>query len=267
MPRSFGTTNAGPYASAPATGAAGDTYFNTTNKTLYISDGAQWLAIASVVIPPTIQIFSAAGAGTWTMPAAMIWCRVRMVGGGGGGGGGRTSPTARSCGAGGGGAGYSERMYTAAQVGASVPLVVGAGGTGGVGSTGADGLAGGDSTFLAQIGGGGGGGNTGIVAGTVNYNGSTPGAGGTSNGGGTGGMAFAGSPGTMGIYNNVSVTGSGSGGASLLGGGGIGVYAGGLPGNNGRQWGGGGGGAAAASANQPGGDGIRGIIIVEEFYS
>jgi microcystin-dependent protein len=42
MPRSFGTTNSAPYASAPAVGPAGDTYFNTTNKILYVSDGTTW---------------------------------------------------------------------------------------------------------------------------------------------------------------------------------------------------------------------------------
>ena len=45
MPRSFGTTNAAPYASAPPVGAAGDTYFNTTSKTLFLSDGTQWIMV------------------------------------------------------------------------------------------------------------------------------------------------------------------------------------------------------------------------------
>jgi hypothetical protein len=42
MPRAYGITNAAPYASAPAVGAAGDTYFNTTDKSLYVSDGTAW---------------------------------------------------------------------------------------------------------------------------------------------------------------------------------------------------------------------------------
>jgi hypothetical protein len=45
MSRSFGTTNAAPYANPPSVGAAGDTYFNTTNKTLYLSDGTQWIQV------------------------------------------------------------------------------------------------------------------------------------------------------------------------------------------------------------------------------
>jgi hypothetical protein len=42
--RAYGITNAVPYASAPAVGAAGDTYWNTTTKVLYVSDGTAWIA-------------------------------------------------------------------------------------------------------------------------------------------------------------------------------------------------------------------------------
>jgi len=41
--RSYGITNAAPYASVPAVGLAGDTYFNTSVKQLYISDGTSWI--------------------------------------------------------------------------------------------------------------------------------------------------------------------------------------------------------------------------------
>jgi hypothetical protein len=40
--RDYGNTNAAPYASAPAVGAAGDTYWNTTTKALAVSDGVAW---------------------------------------------------------------------------------------------------------------------------------------------------------------------------------------------------------------------------------
>jgi len=40
--RDYGNTNAAPYASAPAIGLAGDSYYNTTEKALYISDGLTW---------------------------------------------------------------------------------------------------------------------------------------------------------------------------------------------------------------------------------
>lgn len=44
--RSYGITNAAPYASAPAVGAAGDTYYNTGSKILYLSDGTAWNAVS-----------------------------------------------------------------------------------------------------------------------------------------------------------------------------------------------------------------------------
>lgn len=42
MSRDYGITNAAPYATAPAVGANGDTYWNTTEKAHYISDGTAW---------------------------------------------------------------------------------------------------------------------------------------------------------------------------------------------------------------------------------
>lgn len=44
MPRAYGITNAAPYATAPAVGVSGDTYWNTTSKILYVSDGTVWVA-------------------------------------------------------------------------------------------------------------------------------------------------------------------------------------------------------------------------------
>src|SRR5215472_11003913 len=52
--RTYGITNAAPYASAPAVGLLGDTYWNTTESALYASDGAAWNKIGP------------AGASSWT---------------------------------------------------------------------------------------------------------------------------------------------------------------------------------------------------------
>ncbi len=41
--RDYGNTNAAPYASAPAVGLTGDTYWNTTEQALYVSTGTAWL--------------------------------------------------------------------------------------------------------------------------------------------------------------------------------------------------------------------------------
>lgn len=72
MPRAYGTTNAAPYAAAPAVGASGDTYFNTTSKLMYLSDGTQWIAIQSGGSGATFDGFtrthaSATGATDTTM--------------------------------------------------------------------------------------------------------------------------------------------------------------------------------------------------------
>ena len=45
MPRSYGVTNTAPWASAPTVGPAGDSYYNTASKQLFLSDGTQWNAI------------------------------------------------------------------------------------------------------------------------------------------------------------------------------------------------------------------------------
>lgn len=51
--RNYGISNAAPYASAPALGPAGDIYFNTTSKLLFVSDGIAWRPF-----PPTYTLVS-----------------------------------------------------------------------------------------------------------------------------------------------------------------------------------------------------------------
>jgi hypothetical protein len=45
--RQSGITNVAPWSAAPTVGPAGDTYFNTTNKMLYVSDGTAWNPVAA----------------------------------------------------------------------------------------------------------------------------------------------------------------------------------------------------------------------------
>ena len=92
--------------------------------------------------------------GTWTKPANVNFVYVECVGGGGGGGSGRrnsTSATSRPGGAGGASAKFVGRWFAASEVGATVTITVGAGGTGGVARTvtgnGAAGGEGGSSSF------------------------------------------------------------------------------------------------------------------------
>jgi len=56
--RSYGLTNAAPYASAPAPGTAGDIYWNIAEKSLYGSDGVVWNKVG----PSSGDLWTAAGA-------------------------------------------------------------------------------------------------------------------------------------------------------------------------------------------------------------
>lgn len=113
-------------------------------------------------IPPVIQRFLANG--TYTPTVGMKYVTVEMVGGGGGGGSvdAATALQLNTSGAGGAG-GYLKLLLTAAQIGASRAITIGAGGLGGVGVNVA-GAAGG-STIVVGIGtaNGGNGGSAGLV--------------------------------------------------------------------------------------------------------
>jgi hypothetical protein len=67
--RSYGITNAVPYASAPAVGAAGDTYWNTTTKVLYVSDGTAWIAAGPGAGGPPSGPASGSLAGSYPGPS------------------------------------------------------------------------------------------------------------------------------------------------------------------------------------------------------
>ena len=84
--------------------------------------------------------------GTWTKPSGATFVQVECWGAGGGGGGGLTrSGAARNGGGGGGGGAYITRLFTAAGLGSTETVTVGAGGPGGITDT--NGTAGGDTTF------------------------------------------------------------------------------------------------------------------------
>lgn len=201
-----------------------------------------------------------ASSGTYTPTAGMKYCKVECKGGGGGGGY-VASSSGTGHGGGGGSGAFAVAFLTAAQIGASKAVTIGAGGAGGTsGSTNGD--AGGDTslgTLCVAAGGSGGAGGLANGAGT----GGLGGLGGSS----TGDWVFAGDRGRMG----------GNGASALFtrgadGGGGI-NGSGGASGNNGAGgnatgYGGGGGGGESvnggAAAN--GGAGSSGYIAITEFF-
>lgn len=123
------STIAGSGGSVPAP-AAGD-----HNKPLLGS--GQW----GDITPPNIQIFTADG--TYTPTSGMTFIEVEMCGGGGQAGGAKattTGSTNSSAGGAGGGGGYLKFIATAAQVGTSQAITIGAGGsTSGIGAVGQEG--------------------------------------------------------------------------------------------------------------------------------
>lgn len=153
-------------------------------------------------IPATvdIQIFSTAGAATWTKPANAKMVEVYGCGSGGQGGGGQggNAATARGGGGGGGGGAYGYRQFVASVLPSSVTVTVGAKGTGAGGgssagagaSPGGNGAASSFGSFFSTNGGGGGGG-------AASGAGGTPGLAGTSTAANSPGST-AGTPGATG---------------------------------------------------------------------
>lgn len=181
------------------------------------------------------QIFTTSG--TWTKPTGITRVRVTAVGGGGGGASQSTNNNA-GAGAGGGGCAILDIDVSAID---TVPVVVGAGGTGAPGGQ-TDGSDGGDSSFGVHCTGAGG------KGGGVHWGGD--------GGIGTGGDINIAGGGGQGGTNNYT---GGAGGSSHLGGGGKSTYY--SIGGDGGNYGGGGGGAKNSQA----GHGAPGIVIVEEF--
>lgn len=192
---------------------------------------------------------------TYNPTAGLVDCDVELVGGGGGGGGVANSASGGSSLSGsGGGGGYCRKLFTAAAIGASQSVVIGAGGSAGsptptVGGTG------GNSTF-----------------GSLTASG---GAGGSIGSGGSGGAATGGDfniPGQNGgSGSNAGIVSFAPvippGGHSMLGFGSPGTQSTASPAGQGGVGYGGGGGAASSfngAGAQAGGGGTPGVCIILE---
>lgn len=270
--------------------AAGAPMYNTGGGLVHNNVGpavvAKWIvcAVSSMgVADPTVQnalavaistgyrllqtlYFTSSGTfskGSYPLAKAV---RVRLVGAGGGGSGSAATSTAPqiSFGNGGGGGGYAEALIPVSSLATSETVTVGAGGT----STGAaPGTAGGTSSFGSLVSASGGGGGLRKIADQYgSYVGTAAGGAGT-----LGDLLLTGSPGGMGDNAGSGIGSSGSGGDSVLGGGGWSKGSGGSgssqAGAPGGNYGGGGAGAlsTSSSAQNNGGAGAPGIVIVELY--
>lgn len=211
---------------------------------------------------PTQQVLTV-GSGTYTTPTGCLAILVELVGAGAGGGGVTGSAANCAAAAGGGAGGYVRKLIAAPA--STYAYVVGAKGAKGAsgnnaGSAGADTTFGSGGSLLTGSGGFGGlamafGNVVAVVRGVIG-GGATGGDLNCNGGASQGGTVLSGSVGL-----------SGNGGSSYFAGGGRGTAAQGAGNDAGATaYGAGGGGGFSTSANQTGGDGAPGIIIVTEYY-
>ncbi len=235
LPAFTGDTGTGGASGLVPAPAAGDA---AAGKVLGANGG--WVAAAGILVQR--QVFTASG--TYTPSAGLLYADVEVIGGGGGSGYTRS---------GGGGAGsYSKSVLTAAAIGSSQAVTIGAAGVGGA-TSGTSGTNGGNSAF-------------GTLVTAHGGNGSVSGSGYTVYGGaggaaGTGNIAIAGQSGGLGGYYS-ALEAAGAGGSTMYGAGGQ-ITDATSTGINATGYGAGGG--ASMEASTAGGNGSAGIVIVTEY--
>ncbi|MDB5620767.1 hypothetical protein [Tardiphaga sp.] len=233
---------------------------NTSDASKPVST-AQAAAIAAVSRTSSIVLRTFTASSTYTPTTGMIYALVECIGGGGGGGGAVTNAGEIRAGGGGQGGGRSIKRVTAADIGASKAVVIGAAGAG---VSGANGTAGGDTTLGGTIcvGKGGAAG----IAGTT----SIFGEGGFASTAGTGDITTPGIAGGSGGIGSIAAPAylpSGAGGSSPYGSGGKPyVNTAVTTGYAALGYGAGGGGGVGANAGSAtGGAGTAGIVVITEY--
>lgn len=259
-------------------GASADPSYSTatypatagTSGNVLTSNGTNWTSAAPAagtgVNKVITQVFT--GTGTYTPSTGMLYCIIECVGAGGGGGGANTTTSSQvTVGGGGGGGGYARKTVTAATIGVSQSVTIGAAGTAG-----------------ANTGGTGGTGGTTSVGAIVSATGGLGGVGGATAGaqclsfGGVGGAGSSGDFNTNGTPGNggwalisagvAQIVMTGNGGSSFFGGGAVGrSNTIGNAGITALSYGGGGSGGGNGSNNGQvtGGAGFAGIVVITEF--
>ena len=209
------------------------------------------------------QIFTSSG--TYTPTAGLTFAVVQCVGAGGGGGGAMGAPGANGVACGGGGGSYAESLLTAAAIGPSQTVTIGVGGAGGAAGNN-NGTAGTSSSFGALLVCGGGNGGQGSTNSSGSY---------VLGSGGIGGVATAGQIQINGQTGNIAIMVDGSisppiglagPGGNAAGGFGLGGFLG-FAFYTSTGYGAGGPGAYTNLANQAGGNGLSGIIVVTEIIA
>ncbi len=241
----------------------------STSGTLFTSNGASALpsfqtkAALGLITQVVKQSFT--GSGTYTPTAGMVYCEIHALGAGGGGGGVDAVTSQSGAGGGGGAGGYSFAVKTAANIGASQTVTIGALGAGGTagnnaGSNGSDTSVG--SLVVAKGGTGGGG----QVASAVSQPGADGGAGGIA---GTGDITLPGNAGGTGQHVGAAgVAVSGVGGAGHFGGQLVATRSNAAGAAAVANTGAGGNGAACAdNTDRAGGNGGSGFVFVIEYLS
>lgn len=254
-----------------------NTYVLSTqyNFVMLECDGTQWNIIGQSATGTikTVKQQTFPSSGTYTPSTGMLYCIVDAVDGGAGGGGVKSSGSFSAVAAGGYGGAYGRVRLTAAQIGASKTVTIGAGGAGGA-NTGGNGVSGGATSLGSLL----------VGAAAAAGAGSTNATNGqavspTSNGSSFGTADFSipqKKPG-LGIVNasGSSYAFGSNGGDSIWGDGGNAGTAAGVSaaaafaGGNGNGYGAGGAGAIAyaISTGAAGGNGANGYMIITEYCS
>jgi hypothetical protein len=254
-----GTTATGAFQNVSGLGSTAQVLTSNGAATL-----PTWQASSGANAFNSINIQTFTSSGTYTPTSGMMYCIVQCIGGGGAGGGVAATGAANYAVAGGGGAGeYSVGAFSAATIGASQTVTIGAGGTPGSAGANAGGTGGTTSlgALITSVGGVGGGGGAVQTLATFEFGG----AGGS---GGTGGQVRIG--GTAGFYGigqqGTQLLIGGSGGNSPLGGG-QGSFSSNTTGPAASGYGAGGGGSSNGNSQsaKAGGGGGKGTIIITEY--
>lgn len=222
-----------------------------------------WQTLPNATFTVKRQVFTYTGSTqTYTPTVGLVYADIEVVGGGGGSGGCQTTGVGQQvAAAGGGGGGYSKKVVSAATIGASQSVTIGAGGTAGAAGLNTAGTGGTTSlgSFVSASGGAGGSGGGATSTAYVSI-------GGVGGVGSSGDFNANGSPGLQGFASvGGAVAVGGTGGNSIYGGGGN-SQVGQDPGAGTNYGGGAAAGANSSSVSQTAGAaGAPGIVIVTEY--